>query len=76
MFSFVEDTVVDPFCGSGTTMVTASCTGRNSIGVETEEYYCNYILSKMENNRTIVNPFDVNYVDLTHEKDKYISHIS
>lgn len=76
MFSFVGDTVVDPFCGSGTTMVAASDIGRNSIGVETEEFYCNYILNRMENNKTIVNPFDITYADLTHEKDNYVSQIS
>jgi site-specific DNA-methyltransferase (adenine-specific) len=40
MFSFVGDTVLDPFCGSGTTMVAAFRTGRNSIGVEIDPEYC------------------------------------
>ena len=40
MFSFVEDTVLDPFCGSGTTMVAALRSGRNSIGVEIDPEYC------------------------------------
>ncbi|MGD0093820.1 MAG: site-specific DNA-methyltransferase [Planctomycetota bacterium] len=40
MFSFTGDTVLDPFCGSGTTMVAALRTGRNSIGVEIEPDYC------------------------------------
>jgi len=40
MFSFTEDTVLDPFCGSGTTMVAALRTGRNSIGVEIDPEYC------------------------------------
>jgi len=40
MFSFVGDTVLDPFCGSGTTMVAALKNNRNSIGVEIDpEYY-------------------------------------
>jgi modification methylase len=34
MYSFAEDTVLDPFVGSGTTLVSAMETGRNSIGVE------------------------------------------
>jgi len=34
MFSFVEDTVLDPFSGSGTTMLAAMQTGRHSVGVE------------------------------------------
>jgi len=40
MFSFVGDTVLDPFCGSGTTMVAAYRADRNSIGVEIEPDYC------------------------------------
>lgn len=40
MFSFTEDTVLDPFCGSGTTMIAALRTGRNSIGVEIDQEYC------------------------------------
>jgi site-specific DNA-methyltransferase (adenine-specific) len=40
MFSFTGDTVLDPFCGSGTTMIAAFRTGRNSIGVEIDLEYC------------------------------------
>jgi site-specific DNA-methyltransferase (adenine-specific) len=40
MFSFTGDTVLDPFCGSGTTLVAALKAGRNSIGVEIEPEYC------------------------------------
>jgi len=40
MFSFVGDTVLDPFCGSGTTMVAAFKNNRNSIGVEIDPEYC------------------------------------
>lgn len=39
MFSFVEDTVLDPFVGSGTTMIAAMKSGRNSIGIEIEKKY-------------------------------------
>jgi len=40
MFSFTGDTVLDPFCGSGTTMVAALKNARNSIGVEIDREYC------------------------------------
>jgi len=39
MFSFVGDTVLDPFLGTGTTSVAAARAGRHSIGVEVDEHY-------------------------------------
>jgi DNA modification methylase len=39
MFSFVDDTVLDPFAGTGTTMVAAMRAGRSSIGVEIDPAY-------------------------------------
>ena len=39
MFSFVGDTVLDPFMGTGTTTVSAAKWGRNSIGVELDPHY-------------------------------------
>lgn len=36
MFSFVGDTVLDPFLGTGTTCVAAARAGRHSMGVELE----------------------------------------
>jgi DNA modification methylase len=39
MFSFVGDTVLDPFLGTGTTTVAAAKTGRHSIGIEVDEHY-------------------------------------
>lgn len=39
MFSFVGDTVMDPFMGTGTTNVAAALWGRDSIGLEVDELY-------------------------------------
>jgi modification methylase len=36
MFSVKGDTVLDPFLGTGTTMVAAMCCGRNSMGYEVD----------------------------------------
>ena len=40
MFSFYGDTVLDPFCGSGTTMIASLRYGRNSIGIDIDSEYC------------------------------------
>jgi modification methylase len=40
MFSFFGDTVLDPFCGTGTTLIAALKTNRNSIGIEIDPEYC------------------------------------
>ncbi len=40
LFSFVGDTVLDPFLGSGTTLVACAQTNRLGIGVEVASEYC------------------------------------
>ena len=39
MFSFVGDTVLDPFMGTGSTCVAAARCGRNSVGIEIDPHY-------------------------------------
>jgi DNA modification methylase len=39
MFSFVGDTVLDPFMGTGTTSLACARWGRNSIGIEVDTAY-------------------------------------
>lgn len=56
MFSFVGDTVLDPFAGSGSTAVGASRSGRNSVSVELEEDYFNVAKKRIEDERgTLMN---------------------
>ena len=40
MFSFYGDTVLDPFCGTGTTLIAALRNGRNGIGIDIDPDYC------------------------------------
>ena len=42
MFSFVGDRVLDPFMGTGTTLVAAAHSGRNGIGIDIEPEYVEY----------------------------------
>lgn len=49
MFSFVGDTVLDPFLGTGTTTVAAAKAGRNSIGFEIDEHYFDLMHKRVAN---------------------------
>ncbi len=48
MFSFVGDTVLDPFMGSGTTSLAARNTGRNSMGYEINSEFISVMKEKLE----------------------------
>jgi len=47
MFSFYDDTVLDPFAGTGTTSVAAAELGRHSIGVDIEPKYLDIIEARL-----------------------------
>jgi len=47
MFSFVGDTVLDPFLGSGTTTLAAKNLDRNSIGYEINPQFLSFIKEKI-----------------------------
>ena len=47
MFSYVEDWVLDPFLGSGTTTKAAKELGRNSVGIELNPDYLTRIEEKV-----------------------------
>jgi site-specific DNA-methyltransferase (adenine-specific) len=48
MFSFVDDTVLDPFMGTASTLVAACRCDRNSIGVEIEPSFFRQAKTRME----------------------------
>ncbi len=47
MFAFIDETVLDPFLGSGTTSLAAKNLGRNSIGYEINQEYIPKIKEKL-----------------------------
>ena len=49
MFSFTEDTVLDPFLGTATTTLAAMCAGRNSLGYEIDQNFKSVIEKRLEN---------------------------
>ena len=40
LFSYVGDVVLDPFCGSGTTVLVAAENNRKGIGMDVDKKYC------------------------------------
>lgn len=47
LFSFVGDTVLDPFMGSGSTLVAARQNNRTGIGIDIEEDYCKIAMDRI-----------------------------
>lgn len=40
LFSFEEDIIFDPFCGSGTTLIESEINNRIGIGLDIDANYC------------------------------------
>ena len=52
-FSFVGDIVLDPFLGSGTTLLACAETNRVGIGIEINEIYCELAKKRLEKHGAI-----------------------
>lgn len=48
LFSFAGDTILDPFVGTGSTMLGAIAAGRNSVGCDIEPSYLDLARQKLE----------------------------
>lgn len=48
LFSYIDDTVLDPFSGSGTTMLACEMLDRKGIGIDIDSEYCNLSLKRLK----------------------------
>lgn len=69
MFSFVGDTVLDPFLGSGTTMISSLRIGRNCIGIEVDKSYAQLSQKRLCKSIDLLKQgkVELDLIDNTHE---------
>jgi len=48
LFSFVDDIVLDPFLGSGTTLIASHLNNRKGIGIDIDKGYCDIAIKRLE----------------------------
>lgn len=69
MFSFVGDTILDPFLGSGTTSLAARNLGRSSVGYEVNGDFLPIIKEKLSiNERMLFDDADFEIIPQRHSK--------
>jgi len=70
MFSFYGDTVIDPFVGTGTTMIAALRSGRNSIGLDIDPQYCRMAASRLKSEAlNLFNPAELIFQRMDEQPD-------
>ena len=56
LFSFIGDTVLDPFLGSGSTLVASYLHNRNGIGIDIDKKYCDIAIERLKQEAKINQP--------------------
>ncbi|MBB32043.1 MAG: hypothetical protein CL455_00090 [Acidimicrobiaceae bacterium] len=54
MFSVQGDLVLDPYLGTGTTLLSAIASGRNSVGIELNESFGGHITQRIIDNSDVL----------------------
>ncbi len=63
--------MLDPFCGTGTTMIAAMKCNRNSIGVEVDEQYCSIATNRLrDENQNLFSSAKLEFPDFTATPEK------
>jgi len=55
LFSYVDDVILDPFMGSGTTLIAAQLHNRKAYGIEIDDEYCKLAKNRLINEALILN---------------------
>jgi site-specific DNA-methyltransferase (adenine-specific) len=55
LFSFIGDTILDPFMGSGSTMIASILNNRKGIGIEVDNEYCEIAKKRIFEETKILN---------------------
>ncbi len=62
MYSLLEDTVLDPFTGTGTTSLAALAAGRNSLGIEIDPAFAGPVRNRILRSIPQINLFNLDRV--------------
>jgi len=67
LFTYKNDIILDPFCGTGTTCLVAKKLARKFIGIDISEQYCKVAEKRIKNSFLDVNIFDFENINNANE---------
>ena len=56
LFSYEGDTILDPFLGSGSTLVATYLNNRKGIGIDIDKNYCEIAINRLKNEANLKSP--------------------
>lgn len=62
MYSVFEDVVLDPFCGTGTTVMAAMALGRNSLGCEIDPGFAEPVKQRIYEEWSLLNRYNLDRI--------------